>query len=109
MRKIERYRKNTAPDAFQLKVSGAGVNINGYGFLMTISKEKDPTDTGEQLYQLIGTIDSISEGKFSFAPSPVQADQELGDYFWDIEVTDSAGKTRTLEKGKYKYLQPITQ
>ena len=109
MRKIERYRGNTASDTFQLKVKGVAININGYGFLMTISKEKDPTDTGEQLYQLIGTIDSISEGKFSFAPSPVQADQELGDYFWDIEVTDSTGKTKTLEKGEYIFLQPITQ
>jgi hypothetical protein len=75
---------------------------------MTLDPSKAPTDNTNNVYQLTGTIVDAPAGKVEFAPDANQADQ-LGSYYYDVQMTDGAGRIRTIITGKYKYVQDITK
>jgi hypothetical protein len=109
MTEITRFRGDTYADQFTLKDSaGVAIDISGYSFTFTLNTEKSPADTANEVYQLTGTITDAPGGKFEFAPSAVQADQ-VGTFFYDVQMIDGGGGIRTLAKDKYKYTQDITK
>lgn len=108
---LTRKRGDTYPDIFTItsEQTGEAVDITGYTFLMTVDPEKDPDDATNNLFQLTGTITNASAGVMQFAPSAVQADQEIGTYYYDAQLIDDSGYIRTFESGKYKFVQDITK
>lgn len=107
---ITRRRGDTYADEFTVKSASTGlpINITGYSFLMTLDPKKDPPDDTTKIYQLTGTIVDATAGRVEFAPSAVQANQ-LGQFFYDVQMIDGAGRKRTLVVDKYKYEQDITK
>jgi hypothetical protein len=107
---IERKRGDTYADEFIIKSKATKkpVNITGYTFLLTVDPEKAPVDAANNLYQLTGTILDAVAGRVEFAPSALQANQ-LGNFFYDVQMIDGAGRKRTVESGKYKFTQDITK
>lgn len=107
---IERKRGDTYADEFIIKSKATKkpVNIAGYTFLLTVDPAKAPIDATNNLYQLTGTILDAAAGRVEFAPSALQADQ-LGNFFYDVQMVDGAGRKRTVESGKYKFTQDITK
>jgi hypothetical protein len=107
--KIERYRGDTVPDKYiMVDENDAVLDIStGYAFRLTVSSEQNPINTDNQLYEVVGVVTDGPAGAVDFSPSPVQADQEPGTYFYDVEVTYPSGSVKTIEKGKYIYKQDI--
>lgn len=107
---IERYRGDSYADEFRIthKEDDSAVDLTGYSFLLTVDTRKTPTDNTTQVYQLTGVVDSPTSGVVKFSPSSAQADL-VGYYYYDVQMTDPWGSSRTLVSGKYVYIQDITK
>jgi hypothetical protein len=107
---VERIRGDTYADRFEVRNQNTGdiVNLTGCQAYLTLSTESNPTDTTNQVYQLVGVIDDPSSGIIEFSPDATQANQ-VGLFFYDVELIDALGVVRTLVKGTYKYIQDITK
>jgi hypothetical protein len=112
MTEITRKRGDTYGDVFTLtdKANNQPLNVAGYtGIVMTLDDRVNPADTSTQVYQLAATVlGPTSAGKIEFAPTLAQADR-VGRFFFDIQLTDPAGRIRTVMAGRYTYLQDITK
>lgn len=110
MTTISRYRGDTVPDQITVvDTAGVAVNVTGYSFLLTVNKNKDPSSTAGQLFQVAGVIISGPAGTVKFTPSAVQTDQTPGKYYYDIQMTDGGGLIRTIISGNYVIKQDVTK
>lgn len=108
MTDITRYRGDTYADVFTLKNAQTKqpLNLTGHTFVMTLDPNKAPTSTATNLYSITGTILDAAAGTVEFAPSSTQANN-VGKYFYDIQMVDGQGRKRTILTGKYTYTQDI--
>lgn len=107
---ITRKRGDTYADEFIFKSAKTKLplNVTGYTFLLTVDTLKTPPDETTKVYQLTGTILDAAAGRVEFAPSALQANQ-VGAFFYDVQMVDGAGRKRTPIADKYKYEQDITK
>lgn len=107
---ITRTRGDTAPDSFTVTnaKTRAAVNLTGCSFKMTISTVPDPVDNTTQVYQVDGVINAPATGIVEFSPTAAQANQ-VGYFYYDIQMTDSYGRILTLDKDVYLFTQDITK
>jgi hypothetical protein len=107
---LSRHRGDTFADAFVIKLAATGqpVNITGRTFLLTVDPEVAPVSGVNNVYQLAGQIMDGPGGRVAFVPTSQQANQ-VGQFFFDIQMTDTNGLKRTLVVGKYIYKQDITK
>lgn len=110
MTAITRRRGDTYADEIVIKskTTGLPINITGYSFTMTLDPKKDPADASGNLYALTGTIVDAAAGRVEFAPTAMQADH-VGAFYYDIQMTDGAGRKRTVALDKYVYTQDISK
>jgi len=110
MTNIVRKRGDTCAIQREIKSksTGAAIDISGYSFLLTVNSEKEPANSDNQIFQVSGTITSALSGLVDFFPSVSDA-SNVGDYFYDIQLTDAGGKKRTIESGRYRVSQDITK
>lgn len=111
MSAIKRRRGDTYADEIivKSKTTGLPIDIAGYTFVLTVDTRKEPTDETTQVYQLTGTIIGASTaGRVAFAPTAEQADQ-IGEFYFDVQMTDGAGRKRTIVLNKYTYTQDISK
>lgn len=106
---LERRRGDNFARRIALTQNGQALDITGASFLKTVNAERDPADTGNQLYQVVGGIVDAAGGVVEFAPTPLQADQPPGRYHYDIQMTDVAGRKRTILAGAISIKQDITK
>lgn len=107
---LERRRGDSYADEFEItsETTGQPVDITGFTFLMTVDPEKAPVNSDNNIFQVAGNITDGPNGLVEFAPTAVQTDV-LGSYFYDIQMTDTGGRIRTVIAGKYKLVQDITK
>lgn len=107
---IKRTRGDTYSDEFVFldRTTKQPLLLVGCSFLMTLDQFKEPVDSSTVLYQLTGVILNPTNGRVLFTPSEMQADQ-VGKWYYDIQMTDGFGGKRTLVRGSYKYKQDITK
>jgi hypothetical protein len=110
MTQITRTRGDTVPDKFTVSNNATGeiVNLAACSFKMTVSTDPNPIDESTQVYQLDGVIADSSTGVVEFTPTAEQANQ-VGYFYYDIQMTDSYGRILTLVKDTYVYTQDITK
>lgn len=108
--KITRTRGDTYPDQFSVTMAKTGLpaDITGCTFLMTLSSTSAPDAATPPVYQITGTITNPTTGMVEFSPTSTQADQ-VGFFYYDIQMTDANGKIRTLLLDSYAYTQDITK
>jgi hypothetical protein len=108
---ISRTKGDTYAEEFTVKDSaGAAIDVTGFSFLLSVDPNPDPSDDTTRLFQITGVLVDAANGRISFAPSALQADQlEPDTYFFDIQQTDGASAVRTIAKGEYIVLPQITQ
>jgi len=83
---------------------GSAIDITGATIVLTVSKDDEPTDTSNQLFQLTGAIQAPSTGGIvHFQPTKTQANQPADTYFYDVQVTFSDGTRRTIATGDWVY------
>ena len=110
MTDITRKRGDTYANEWQVtsETTGAVIDISDYTFLLTVDPSKTPADDTTNLFQIVGVITDGENGLVEFAPSPEQADN-IGSFFYDLQMTDDSDRVRTIDAGKYKFLQDITK
>lgn len=109
---IDRRRGDTYPiDILITQDLGAGpvaLDVSGCTFVLTVDTLKEPTDDTTHVCQLSGTITSASGGAVSFYPTADDMDH-VGKLFYDVQMTDGAGKKRTVVKDTFSLKQDITK
>jgi len=116
---VERRRGDTKTFSIRLKdSSGNALDVSGYTALLTINTSKTPDidsspQVGVQVFQAVGVAASSpgTDGVLSFlmaqfAGSPYV---DVGNYFYDVQVTDSVGEIFTPLIGKFTVKQDITK
>ena len=107
---ITRYRGDTIADRLLVQdANGVVVNITGYSFLLTVSKDKEPASAANQLFQVAGVLTNALDGKVEFSPTAEQADQTPGKYYYDVQMTNADGKIQTILFGRYTIRQDVTK
>ncbi len=105
---ITRYRGDTKPIRINFtRKNKAAVDVTGYQFKLSVSNMEKPT-SADYVLQVAGQIDDAAAGKVVFPLTAEQADQ-VGEFYFDIEVTDTAGYIDTPVKGRMIFNQDITK
>lgn len=110
MSDIERKRGDTWADEFVIKnkKTKAPINLAGYSFVLTVDPNKEPPDATTNLYSVTGVILDAAAGRVEFPPLPADVDR-TGTFYYDVQMTDGAGRKRTVISGKYIFKQDITK
>lgn len=108
---VSRVRGDTYSEEYTISSSDTAWTIAGCSFRLTVDPSPDPADGTANLFSVVGTIASTSPGggKVVFDISPVQANQLPDTYYYDLEMTDVAGKVRTVSRGKWSVSQDISK
>lgn len=110
MTDIERFRGDTAADEWTIQnSSGVAIDIAGFTFILTVNSVKNPPDNTTELYNLSGSITDALNGVVEFTPSAVQADQKPATYYYDVQMTDTGARIKTIDNGEYVYKQDVTK
>lgn len=108
--RLTRTRGDTYPDQFlvTLKEDSSPANLDGCVFKMTLSASSAPEADTPPVYQLTGVVKDAESGLVEFSPTSTQADL-VGNFFYDVQMTDAQGIIRTLTMDAYTYTQDITK
>lgn len=109
MAAITRFRGDTHPLTFALTDNDSvAIDITGFSFLLTVDPAEEPTDGVNNVFSIAGVILSAVGGTFKFTLSTGQSDN-LGEFFYDIEMIDAASAIRTISKDAWTWEQDITK
>lgn len=110
MTDLTRKRGDTYADEWAIisETTGQPIDITDHTFKLTVDPSEEPDTDSENLFQLTGVLTDPTNGIVEFAPSAAQADH-VGSYFYDVQMTDPAGRLRTIDKGAYVFTQDITK
>lgn len=115
---IEKRRGDTKDISIRLKdSSGNNLDVTGYTALLTINTSKAPNidaspAVGVQVFQATGAPNSPgTDGviRFDFANFGGSPYVSVGNYFYDVQITDVAGEIFTPLIGKFQVKQDITK
>ena len=104
---IKRYRGDTYPIAIVVSTRAGAVDITGWSLTLSVAPDPAPA-TAAYTFQAAGTIDSAAAGTAHFDFTAEQVDL-VGEYHYDIQITDAAGKKRTIKKGRMTFMQDINK
>ena len=103
---INRYRGDTKNLVLKLTQDKQLFDLTGFSAVLSVSAEESPT-TADYEFQSNADVNAV-EGLLTFPF--VAGDVDLvGDYFYDVQLADGAGKTSTIRKGKIVFAQDITK
>lgn len=106
---ICRKRGDTFPFTFTVKdSSGTAIDITGFTYKLAVDPSEEPTSNANNIFELTGTVTDGPNGKVQFSLTTGQADN-LGDYFYDLEQTDTGSFIRTIAQGKFQFIQDRTK
>lgn len=115
---IEKRRGDTKDISILLKdSSGVALDVSGYTALLTINTSKTPDisaspEVGTEKFQAVGApnspgTDGVLRFDFdAFGGSPYVV---VGNYFYDVQITDTDGEIFTPLIGKFTVKQDITK
>lgn len=115
---IEKRRGDTKDISIRLRDSaGVVLDVSGYTSLLTINTSKTPDidsspQVGTEVFQTSGVPNSPgTDGilRFDFALFGGSPYIPVGPYFYDVQITDSAGEVFTPLIGKFTVKQDITK
>lgn len=110
MSDITRFRGDTK--GFTVTITdtkGDPIPITDCGLKLSVSTEENPTGNTYTL-QLDASVSDADNGVFSFEFNNDGSEVDFeGDYFFDLQFTDAAGKISTINKGSWTMTQDITK
>lgn len=110
MRNITRKRGDTYPHKIEVinKCTNEPLDVTGFSFLLCVDPSSAPLDNSSNIMQLTGTIVDGPNGLVEFPLSDTDADN-VGDFYYDIQMTDTTNRERTIEHGQWKMKQDISK
>ncbi len=110
MTDIVRFRGDTAADEWTItNAAGVVIDLAGFSFVLSVNSLENPPDNVTELYNIVGAITDAVNGVVEFAPTLGNADQKPADYYYDVQMVDTGGRIKTIDKGKYTYTQDISK
>lgn len=110
---FEWRRGDTKSFAIRLTQNGTVLSdVTGYSALLTLNTIGNPTDTSQQVFQASAAPNSpANDGLLVFDMDGMEGSPEVppANYYYDIEVTDPAGKKDTRMVGRFNVKQDITK
>lgn len=103
---FERFRGDTDPIRITIRDdSGAVVPLTTEAFQLSVSSTENPT-VAPDILTVAGTITDAPNGKVSFA---IDGTQSIGNYFYDIQMTNTDSTIKTIAKNTFLIKQDITK
>ena len=103
---INRFRGDTKDLVLRLTQDKQAFDLTGFSAVLSVSSDENPT-TADYEFQSSAVVNA-TEGLLTFPF--VAGDVDLvGDFYYDIQLTDSAGKISTIRKGKMVFTQDISK
>ena len=82
--------------------------LTGTTAILSVNSKREPV-TNDYTFQINGVIyGADADGIYEFPFTSVEADN-VGKFYYDVELTDSAGKTRTVGEGPFIFKQDISK
>ncbi len=104
---LTRKRGDTKSIGMTLKDSdGAVIDVTGYTFSLSVNSDEEPLNTANELFTSVGTIVDGPNGKISFPVSVSDADN-VGEFFYDAQLIDTATEKLTFLRGSFLMTQDI--
>jgi hypothetical protein len=108
MSDIKRYRGDTRRLGVKVKRDGLAYDITSCTFKLTVNEVENPTTSDTPKFTSNGVITSAANGELYFPISAQNADL-VGDFYFDIEMTDANTEKSTIRKGSITFEQDITK
>lgn len=97
------------------QITIGGITCNTIGIYTSLTAA--PANTGASGWLKVtnasGTPGTISSGTYAgftlTANDAAMQTDRVGDFYYDVQMVDGAGRKRTIVSGKYKYAQDITK
>jgi len=108
------HRRRGDTDPYQIVVTDADdepMDITAATFVLAVNSEEEPTDATEppQIFTSVGSIIGLAiNGRVDFPISSDDADN-VGAYYYEIEMTSAAGKDKTIQGGRFIMTQDIAK
>ncbi len=106
MSDIKRYRGDTKDLILILSQNSEVFPLAGCSATLSVATTKEPTGN-TYILQSTAIVDNVA-GTLTF-PFTVENANNLGDFFYDVELVDALGKISTILKAKMKFTQDITK
>jgi hypothetical protein len=74
--------------------------------VLGVNSEENPTEDN-CAFKTTAAVDAVA-GTLTF-PFVAEDVDRVGDFYYDVQLTDGAGKTSTIRKGKIVFVQDITK
>jgi len=107
---IERKRGDT----YRIRITftqsdGSPLDLTNSTLKMTVSPIAAPDESHDALFEIAGSIVApATDGVADFELTGTQADN-VGDFYYDVEMTDVSGSVRTILEGPFVMTQDITK
>ena len=103
---INRYRGDTKDLVLKLTQDKQVFDLTGFSAVMGVNSEENPTEDN-CVFQSTAAVDvTLGTLTFPFAAGDVD---RIGEFYYDVQLTDGAGKISTIRKGKFIFAQDITK
>lgn len=86
---------------------GQAFDLTGYTMTFTAKSDVDSDDAGAEI-QVDAVVSSVSSGVGAFTLVPSDTAVAIGDYFYDVQISDGASNVYTLVTGTLTVTQDIT-
>jgi hypothetical protein len=109
---VNMFRRRGDHYPWQIQVkdeTGTVVDVTGNTFRWVVDTDEAPSDGTGNVIDLAGVIASAAAGQVLFSPTSTQMNQTPGDFFYEIQMVDSAGKRRTIMTGDLTIDQDIAK
>lgn len=88
--------------------ANAPILLTGTSAVMSAHTKREPT-TNDYTFQIVGSIyGADADGIYEFPFTSVEADN-VGKFYYDMQLTDSGGKLRTVKEGVLIFKQDISK
>ena len=103
---INRYRGDTKDLVLKLTQDKQVFDLTDFSAVMGVNIEENPTEDN-CAFKATAVVDTaVGTLIFPFAAEDVD---RVGEFYYDVQLTDGAGKTSTIRKGKMVFSQDITK
>lgn len=108
---IVMYRGDSYPITLTIRdaITKALVDLTGATLKMTVDTLANPPDASTKLFDVAGVLTGTpTDGKATFTPT-IENTGTVGDYYYDVQLTDAEGNIRTVAKSTFKITMDITK
>ena len=103
---INRYRGDTKDLVMKLTQDKQIFDLTGFSAVLGVNVEENPTEDN-CAFKATATADAAA-GTLTF-PFAAEDVNRVGDFYYDVQLTDGAGKISTIRKGKMIFSQDISK